>query len=73
MRIALAVVGLVSCLLVSNTTAQVGTTGTTGREEFTAIAVGGGGPLSGPVATNLDIVIEGWTTEREREQLLSAL
>jgi hypothetical protein len=44
-----------------------------GREEFTAVALSAGGPRSNPVAGNLDIVIERWSTEAERQRLLSTL
>jgi hypothetical protein len=73
MRITVVVVTLVSGLLTSDAVAQVGTTGGNAREEFTAIAIGGGGPLTSPVATNLEIVIERWTTDPERQRLLEAL
>ena len=43
------------------------------REEFTAIALSGGGPRTSTVATRLDIVIERWSTEAERQRLLEAL
>jgi hypothetical protein len=73
MRIPILVAWLVSSVLSSAAVAQVGTTGNNGREEFSAIAVGGGGPFTSPVATNLDIVIERWTTDAERQRLLEAL
>jgi len=44
-----------------------------GREEFTAFAVSTGGPRSAAVATPLDIVIERWSTEAERQRLFEAL
>ena len=62
-------VGLSSASL----TAQVGTTGTSGREAFTAIALSAGGPRTTPVASNLDIVIERWSTGAERQRLVEAL
>jgi hypothetical protein len=43
------------------------------REEFTAIALSGGGPRSSAIATQLEIVIERWSTEAERQRLLEAL
>ena len=42
------------------------------REEFTAIALSGGGPRTSAVATRLDIVIERWSTDAERQRLLAA-
>lgn len=53
--------------------AQVGTTGTSGREAFTAVALSAGGPVTTPVAANLDIVIERWSTDAERRRLVEAL
>ena len=44
-----------------------------GREEFTAVALSAGGPRSNPVAGNLDIRIDRWSTEAERQRLLSTL
>jgi hypothetical protein len=52
---------------------QVGTTGAGAREEFTAVAIGGGGIRSAPVATRVDIVIERWSTAEERARLMEAL
>lgn len=43
------------------------------REEFTAIALSGGGPRTSAVATRLDIVIERWSTDAEQQRLLAAL
>ena len=43
------------------------------REEFTAIALSGGGPRASAVATMLEIVIERWSTDAERRRLLEAL
>jgi hypothetical protein len=47
----------------------------TSREpaKFTAVALSTGGPRTRPVATQLDIVIERWSTEAERERLMNAL
>ena len=44
-----------------------------GREAFTAVALSGGGPRSNPVAAQIEIVIDRWSTEAERQRLLSAL
>jgi len=43
------------------------------REEFTAIALSAGGPRTSAVATRLDIVIERWSTDAERDRLTAAL
>jgi hypothetical protein len=53
--------------------AQVGITGHDAREEFTAVALSPGGPLTGAVAGNLEIVIERWSTDAERQRLLEAI
>jgi hypothetical protein len=63
----------VSLLLTSGAIAQVGTRGSDGREKFTAIAMSAGGPLTSPVATNLEIVIDRWSTAAERQRLLDSL
>lgn len=73
MRAPTAIVGLISLLFTSAATAQVGTTGTGSREKFTAVALSAGGPLTSPVATNLEIVIERWSTPAERQRLLDSL
>ena len=73
MRKRMAIIGLASFLVTSGALAQVGTTGSPAREEFTAVALGGGGPFTTPVATTLEIVIERWTTDAERQRLLEAL
>jgi len=44
-----------------------------GRERYTAAAISGGGPRSNPVAQNVDITIERWSTAAERKQLLAAM
>jgi hypothetical protein len=44
-----------------------------GRERYTAAAIGGGGPRSNPVATNVEITIDRWSTAAERKQLLEAM
>ena len=41
--------------------------------EFSAVAISAGGPLSSPVTAQLDIVIDRWSTEQERAQLMDAL
>lgn len=43
------------------------------RLEFSAVAISAGGPLSSPVAAQLDIIVERWSTEEERTQLMDAL
>jgi hypothetical protein len=53
--------------------AQVGTSGDARREAFEAVAVSGGGPLTRPVATNLRILIDRWSTESERQRLFETL
>ena len=44
-----------------------------GRLECTAFAVSTGGVRSSPVADRLDIVIDRWSTEAERQRLIEAL
>jgi hypothetical protein len=44
-----------------------------GKEEFTAVALSAGGPRSNPVAAQVDIVVERWSTEAERQRLTAAL
>jgi hypothetical protein len=39
----------------------------------TAAAIGTGGPRTSPVATNLDIVVERWSSESERQRLVGSL
>jgi hypothetical protein len=73
MRTLIAIVGLVSLVFTSGATAQVGTTGSDGPEKFTAIAMSAGGPLTSPVAANLEIVIDRWSTAAERQRLLDSL
>lgn len=51
--------------------AQQGTSGS--GAAFTAVALSAGGPRSRPVATQLDIVVERWSTDAERQRLLQAL
>lgn len=43
------------------------------REEFTAVAMSIGGPTSSPVAGQLDITIDRWSSDAERKQLVAAL
>ena len=38
-----------------------------------AAAIGTGGPRTRPLATNLDIVVERWSSESERQQLIGSL
>ena len=51
--------------------AQSGPSGN--REEFTAAALSAGGSRSGAVATNVDIVIERWSTAAERQRLIDSM
>lgn len=44
-----------------------------GREEFSAVALSPGGVRSAPVAAQLEIVIDRWSTAAERERLLATL
>jgi hypothetical protein len=53
--------------------AQRGEDEPSGREEFTAVALSAGGPRSSAVAGQLDITIERWSTEAERQRLLGTL
>jgi hypothetical protein len=73
MRMLLAIVGLAFLTFTSGAAAQIGTSGASSAERFTAVALGAGGPLTSPVATNLEIVIERWSTEAERRRLLDAI
>jgi hypothetical protein len=45
----------------------------TGRERYTAAAISAGGPRSNPVAQNVEIRINRWSTAAERKQLLAAM
>jgi hypothetical protein len=58
-------------LATSGAAQEGGATG--GREEFTAVALSVGGPRSDAVAGQVDIVIERWSTEAERERLFGTL
>ena len=73
MRTLIAIVGLVTLLLTSGAIAQVGTSGRDAGEKFTAIAMSPGGPLTSPVATGFEIVIDRWSTAAERQRLLESL
>lgn len=44
-----------------------------GKEAFTAVAISSGGPRSDPVAAQVDIVIEKWSTDADRKRLMDAL
>jgi hypothetical protein len=44
-----------------------------GSLRCTAAAISAGGPRTRPVATNLDIVVEKWSSESERQRLLASL
>jgi hypothetical protein len=59
-------------LVMRHATAQVGTAGDA-RQAFTAVALSAGGPLTRPVATNLHILIDRWSTESERQRLFGSL
>ena len=61
------------CLFVLMAAGGAAQNESSGREEFSAVALSAGGPRSNPVATQVDIVIERWSTEAERQRLLSAL
>jgi hypothetical protein len=67
------VIALIALVLAPLAAAQVGTTGPGAREEFTAVAISSGGIRSAPVAANLDIVIERWSTDADRDRLMEAL
>src|SRR5688500_1583137 len=67
---------ILCCTLLASVVAgaqTAGTSGSGGREAFTAVALSAGGPRTNPVATQLDIVIDRWSTEAERLRLLEAL
>ena len=70
MRIALTAVLL---LTLTATAPAQNDEGSGGREEFSAVALSAGGPRTEPIATQLIITIERWSTEAERQRLLSAL
>lgn len=72
MRIA-ATVLLALVLGATRAPAQRGEDDATGREEYTAVALSAGGPRSNPVAGQLDITIDRWSTQSERQRLLSTL
>ena len=42
-------------------------------QRFTAAAISGGGPRSNPVAQNVEITINRWSTAAERQRLSSAM
>lgn len=44
-----------------------------GRLACSAFAVSTGGPLTSPVATQVDIVVENWSTEPDRGRLVEAM
>jgi hypothetical protein len=71
MRTALTVVLL--AMLVASTPAQNGEGSEGGREGFSAVALSAGGPRTNAVAAQLAITIERWSTEAERQRLLSTL
>ena len=64
---------LLVLMLMPQVAAQVGTAGDARRESFSAVAISGGGPLTRPVATNLRILIDRWSTEGERRRMFDAL
>lgn len=72
MRIA-ATVLLALVLGTTHAPAQRGEDDSSGREEYTAVALSAGGPRSKPVAGQLDIAIERWSTQAERQRLMSTL
>jgi hypothetical protein len=51
----------------------VSAAGDEGTLRCTAAAIGTGGPRTRPVATNLDIVVERWSSESERQRLVGSL
>jgi hypothetical protein len=72
MRIAATIV-LALVLGSTHAPAQRGEDDSNGREEFTAVALSAGGPRSNPVAGQLDITIDRWSTQAERMRLMSTL
>lgn len=61
---------IVACLtILSSATSTLAN----GRLSCSAFAVSTGGPLSAPVATQVDIVVENWSTESDRRRLLEAM
>ena len=44
-----------------------------GKLSCSAFAVSTGGPVSAPVATQVDIVVQSWSTDAERARLLEAM
>ena len=71
MRTALTVVLL--AMLGASAPAQNGGESAGGREEFSAVALSGGGPRTEAIAAQLAITIERWSTDAERQRLLSML
>lgn len=64
---------LVIILLLLGSSASAQRSEPSAREEFTAVAISAGGPRSGAVATNVDIVIERWSTEADLQRLLDSM
>jgi hypothetical protein len=61
-----------AALITSSGTAQ-NREESSGAEEFTAVALSPGGPLSNAVAAALEIDVERWSTLEERQRLIAAL
>jgi hypothetical protein len=65
---------VLSALLASTTPISLSTLAPDGASlKCTAAAIDTGGPLTNPIAQHLEIVVERWSTEPERHQLLASL
>ncbi len=64
---------IVAFLAFSSTSPSGAYSAANGRLACTAFAVSTGGPVSSPVATPVDIVIERWSGDAERQRLLDAM
>lgn len=69
MRRALPAVIVASLAISASTTPTLAN----GRLSCSAFAVSTGGPLSAPVATQVDIVVQNWSPEPDRRRLLEAM
>jgi hypothetical protein len=68
-----AIIVFLSWFLVSLNASERTSGSADGRLSCTAFAVSTGGPLSSPVASQVDIVVESWSADADRRRLLEAL
>jgi len=64
---------MIGVFLAAMTAAAAASPPANGRLSCTAFAVSTGGPRTAPVATQVDIVVENWSTEPDRGRLLEAM